>query len=311
MKLRELASVCRLTIVGNSEAEVYSIAYADEATKKDISVAFSVSELKKTQANIVLTEPIVYETDKTLVYCNYGDIFSTIAAIVRVFTQIGYYKDYQYMPKYTKQSQDVFIGKNVEIGEDSYIYPNVTIGDDVHIGKNCCVESGVFISNGTYIGDNCIIRSGARIGISSFLHYDKDGKACCFPGVGITILGNDVQIGSNTIIQRGSISDTVVEDRVLIGNLVVIGHDVKIGHDSHISCQAGLAGRSRIGSHVKIMGQAGIAEGIEIADYSNVLGNSMATKNVHKGKVISGAYGRDHREELKIQALLRKYYRRD
>lgn len=159
------------------------------------------------------------------------------------------------MPKYTKQSQDIFIGKNVEIGEDSYIYPNVTIGDDVHIGKNCCVESGVFISNGTYIGDNSIIRSGARIGISSFLHYDKDGKACCFPGVGITILGNDVQVGSNTIIQRGSISDTVIEDRVLIGNLVVIGHDVKIGHDSHISCQAGLAGRSRIGSHVKIMGK--------------------------------------------------------
>lgn len=303
--------MCNFTVTGNGEQNVKTIRYANEASKDDIAVAFSIREIKKTQANIVLTEPIICDTDKTLVYCNFGDVIGAVAAIVRVFTKLGYYNDYQYMPTYREQRSGVFIGKHVEIGKHSDIYPNVTISDDVYIGENCRIESGVFIGNGTYIGNDCIIHSGARIGASSFLHYDEEGKAQCFLGAGITILGNGVQVGCNTIIQRGTISDTVIEDRVLIGDLVVIGHDVKIGHDSHIVCQAGLAGRAVIGSHVKIMGQAGIAEGIEIADYGNVLAKSSATKNVRKGKTISGLHGREHRKELKIQALLRKHYGRD
>lgn len=311
MKLKKLAELCRLTVAGSGDQEVYSITYADEALENDIAVAFSIRELKNTQAKIVLTEPVICDTDKTLVYCNYGSIFAAVAKIVQIFTQLGYYKEYQHMPAYTEKSPGFYIGKHVKIGKHSAIYPNVTIGDDVHIGKNCRIEAGVYIGSGTYIGNDCIIHSGARIGASSFLHYDEDGRAQCFLGAGITILGNSVQIGYNTIIQRGTISDTVIEDRVLVGNLVVVGHDVKIGHDSHIVCQAGLAGRSVIGSHVRIMGQSGIAEGIEVEDFANVLAKTIATKNVHKGKTISGAYGREHKEELKIQALLRKRYRRD
>ena len=233
------------------------------------------------------------------------------AKIIKIFTQAGYYKNYQRKPVYIEKEKGVFIGKHVKIEKYTDIYPNVTIGDDVYIGKNCCIEPNVFIGSGTYIGNNCIIHSGARIGASSFLHYDENGQAKCFLGAGITILGNDVQVGHNTIIQRGTISDTVIEDRVLIGNLVVIGHDVKIGNDSHISCQAGLAGRSIVGAHVKIMGQAGIAEKVQIEDYAKILAKSSVTKKVYKGKTISGAYGREHKKEMKLQASLRKHYRRN
>lgn len=311
MKLQELAELCQLTVAGSSNQEVYSITYADEALKNDIAVAFSIRELKNTQAKVVLTEPVICDTDKTLVYCNYGSIFATVVKIVQIFTQQGYYKDYQHIPAYTKKGPGIYIGKHVKIGKHSDIYPNVTIGDNVYIGKNCHIEPGVYIGSGTYIGDDCIIHSGAQIGASSFLHYDEAGEAQCFLGTGITILGNGVQVGYNTVIQRGTISDTIIENRVLVGNLVVVGHDVKIGHDSHIVCQSGLAGRSVIGSHVKIMGQSGIGEGIKVEDFANVLAKTLATKNVHKGKTISGTYGREHKEDLKIRALLRKRYRRD
>lgn len=311
MKLKELAELCQLTIVGNMEQEVCSIAYADEATKNDMGVAFSSHDVRQTQASVVLTEPIICDTNKTLVYCNYGGILTAVEKIVQIFIKLGYCKDYHRMPIYQDKGQGILVGTHIEIGKDSNIYPHVTIGDDVHIGKHCHIEPDVFIGSGTYIGNGCIIHSGARIGTSSFLHYDEKSRAKCFLGIGITILGDDVQVGCNTIIQRGTLSDTIIEDRVLIGNLVVIGHDVKIGNDSHISCQAGLAGRAVIGSHVKIMGQAGIAEKINVEDYASILAKSSATKIVLKGKVISGLYGREHKEEMKIQALLRKRYRRD
>lgn len=311
MKLKKLADSCHLTIVGDKERIVDSITYADEARENDIAVAFSVRDIECTKANIVLTEPIVCDTDKTLIYCAYGEIIAAVANIVQLFIKIGYYKDYQYMPQYTKKKNSFFVGKHVKIGKHSKIYPNVTIGDDVYIGKNCRIEAGVFIGNGTYIGNNCIIHAGACVGASSFWHYDAEGIAQCFLGTGITILGNEVQVGYNTIIQRGTISDTVIEDRVLIGDLVIIGHDVKIGNNSHIVSQAGLAGRALIGSHVKIMGQAAVAEGIKVGDYSSILAKSVATKSIRRGKKISGDYGREHKVELKVQALLRKHYRRN
>ena len=141
--------------------------------------------------------------------------------------------------------------------------------------------------------------------MKSFLHYD-DGKAKSFFGIGRTILNDGVQVGYNSIVQRGTLSDTVIGERTLIGNLVVIAHDVKIGSDSRIVCQSGIAGGAKIGSHVKILAQSGVVDNVEISDFATLMSKSVATKNVQRGKIISGMYGREHKDELKIQALLRR-----
>lgn len=311
MKLAKLAKLCNLVIAGDKKKKIRSLAYASEARAEDMAVVFSARELEDTKASVVLAEPVMCcDTDKTLVYSDYGGIFTAVSEIIHVFIQAGYYKDYRSMPHYISRENGVLIGRHVKIGNHSEIYPGVTIGDDVYIGEYCCIEPNVFIGSGTYIGHNCIIHSGARIGVSSFLHYDEKGKTGCFSGIGLTILGNGVQVGSNTVIQRGTLSDTIIEDGVLIGNLVVVGHDVKIGRDSQISCQTGLAGRSMIGSHVNLMGQSGVSENVRVEDFSIILGKSAATRHVARGQIISGRHGRENEEELRIQAFLRRKYRR-
>lgn len=305
MKLFSLAENFNFSIVGDKNFEIKNIAYADEAGENDLSVAFSDKDISITKAKVILTEPRINFSDKIFVYCNYGEIISALAKIADFFVESGLRQNFNLPPKY-KQKNNFMCGKNFKVGARTIIESFVTIGDGVEIGENCLIESNVSIGSGTIIKNNCVIHSGARIGAKSFLHYDEDGQAKCFFGIGRTILHNGVQVGYNSIVQRGTLSDTLIGERTLIGNLVVIAHDVKIGSDSHIVCQSGIASRAKIGSHVKILAQSGVVDNVEVDDFVMLMSKSVATKNIQRGKIISGLYGREHKSELKTQALLRK-----
>ena len=305
MRLFDLAENFGFSIVGDKNFEIKNIAYADEAEQNDLTVAFSDKDIALTKAKAVLTEPRINFSNKIFVYCVYDEIISALARVANFFVSKGLRKNYDTSPMY-EQKNNFMCGSNVNIGEGTIIEPFVTIGNDVEIGSDCLIESNVSIGSGTVIGNNCVIHSGARIGAKSFLHYDEDGKAKCFFGIGRSILNDGVQIGYNSIIQRGTLSDTVIGERTLIGNLVVIAHDVKIGSDSHIVCQSGIASGAKIGSHVKILAQSGVVDNVKISDFAMLMSKSVATKNIQRGKIISGMYGREHKNELKIQALLRK-----
>lgn len=308
MKLFRLAENFNFSIVGDKNFEIKNIAYADEAAENDLAVAFSDKDISITKAKVILTEPRINFSDKIFVYCIYGEIISAAAKIANFLVEAGLRKNYNIVPKY-EQKNNFMCGSNVKIGAGTIIEPFTVIGDDVSIDDNCLIESNVTIESGTIIKNNCVIHSGARIGAKSFLHYDENGLAKCFFGIGRAVLNNGVQVGYNSIIQRGTLSDTIIGERTLIGNLIVIAHDVKIGADSHIVCQSGIAGGAKIGSHVKILAQAGVGDNVEIDDFATLLSKSAATKNIRRGKIISGMYGREHNDELKTQALLRKLKR--
>lgn len=299
MKLSYLAENLGFSIAGDKNFEINNIAYADEAAENDLAVAFSDKDILTTKAKVVLTEPRITFSDKIFLYCIYGGIISALSEAANFFVDTGIRKNYNLTPQFEQRSNGVMCGNNFEIGEHTIIEPFVTIGDDVKIGNNCLIESNVSIGSGTVIEKNCIIHSGARIG----------AKTKCFFGIGQAILKDGVQIGYNSIIQRGTLSNTVIGERTLIGNLVVIAHDVKIGSDSHIVCQSGIASNAKIGSHVKILAQSGVIDNVKIDDFATLMSKSVATKNIKRGKVISGLYGKEHQEELRTQALLRKLKR--
>lgn len=306
MTLNYIADALNFSIAGDKNFDVANISYADEAAENDLAVAFSLKDIERTKANTVLTEPRIVAAKKIFVFCSYGEIISALADVANFFVREGLRKNYNIPPRYEKFFDGVMCGKNFEVGAGTVIEPFVTIGDDVKIGDNCFIESNVSIGSGTVIENNCVIHSGARIGAKSFLHYEKCGVAKCFFGIGQAILGDGVQVGYNSIIQRGTISDTLIGERTLIGNLVVIAHDVKIDSDSRVVCQSGIAGGAKVGSHVKILAQSGVVDNVELEDYVTLLSKSVATKNVKRGKTISGLYGREHKAELKTQASLRK-----
>ena len=309
ISIGQIAYRCGLTSAGDGTFEVASLAYAENAAETDLAVAFTAHQAENTKAAAVLTEPRLCLAGKTMLYCSYGEIWAALARVAGLFVQLGYYPDYAVPIAYKAQPGNYFAGRNVRIGPGTRIDPCVTIGDNVSIGKNCRIESQVFIGSGTAVGDGCVIHSGARIGADSFLHYEEDGKARCFKGVGRAVLKDGAEIGYNAVVQRGTLADTVIGERVLIGNLTVVAHDVLVGRDSRIACQSGIAGWAQLGSRVKVMGQSGVRDGVRMEDCTTLLGKSAATKNVKRGTAVLGNYGRERRQELKAQALLRQLIR--
>jgi UDP-3-O-[3-hydroxymyristoyl] glucosamine N-acyltransferase len=178
------------------------------------------------------------------------------------------------------------IEKEVSIGEGSVLFPQVYIGHGCQIGKDVRIYPGVKIYPNTVIGDRCIIHSNAVIGCDGFGYKpDENGHYAKISHVGFVMLEEDVEIGANTVIDRGTISMTRIRKGTKIDNLVQIAHNVTIGEHTVIAAQAGIAGSSSVGSFARIGGQVGIAGHLKIADRVEI----QAQSGVHTGKFGEGA----------------------
>ncbi len=179
-----------------------------------------------------------------------------------------------------------FIESECSIGSRSIIYPQVYIGHGTTIGEEVIIYPGVKIYPNTQIGDRCIIHANAVIGCDGFGYRpNEEGYYVKINHVGIVIIEDDVEIGANTVIDRGTLAVTRIGKGSKIDNLVQIAHNVTIGEHTAIAAQAGIAGSSEIGDHVRIGGQAGIAGHIQIADRIEI----QAQSGVHTGKYPEGA----------------------
>ena len=181
--------------------------------------------------------------------------------------------------------KNVIIDKNCKIGKGSKIYDNVYIGQNVIIGENNVFYPNVVITN-SVINNNCLIQSGAVIGDSGFgfTIYEK----IPIIHIGNVVIGNNVNIGSNTTIDRASLDSTIIGNNVKIDNLVQIAHSVLIGDNTIIAAQVGIAGSTIIGKNCIIGGQAGVAGHISIGNNVTIAGKSGVTKNIDDNKIIAG-----------------------
>ena len=198
------------------------------------------------------------------------------------------------------------IGDGVSIGDGCEICPNCFIGDGVTIGKNTVLRPKVVIMYNCFIGDRVLIHSGAVIGADGFGFVRDGAKQVKIPQVGIVSIGDDVEIGANTTIDRATTGQTVIGNGTKIDNLVQIGHNTVIGEDCTIVSQSGIAGSTKIGDRVVVAAQAGIRDHTEIGSDSIIGGRAGVTKPVKKGAIVSGYPARDHREELRIEAAIAK-----
>lgn len=309
MKVSEIASLLEYDYVGE-DYDVQGIAYRDEATEQDIAVVKRKSDILKIKSNVVLSYPILTPVSKTIIV-TYDDIGYAIKKICDVLIQNGVYKDFSLPTKFEKTSDEYYIGKACHIEYDSIIYPNVYIGNDVTIGHNCIIAPNVVIGSGTVIGDCVHIDSGSKIGADSFYHYyDEMETLHQFSGIGRTIIGSYVRIGSDCIVQRGTISNTIIGTNCMLGNCIDIGHDVKIGTNCKIVSQSGIAGNAIIKNNVMIYGQVGIANDVTVGNNVIIKGKTLVSKSVNDNKVVFGLYGRDYYEEFRIAAEIRRKYNR-
>ena len=183
---------------------------------------------------------------------------------------------------------NVVIEDNVEIGDNCTIEPNVVIAHDCKIGKNCKIGSSASIAY-TIMGDNCYIYTGARIGFDGFGFQLINYQHHRIPQLGRVIIGNDVEIGANTCIDRGALDDTVISDGCRIDNLVQIAHNDKLGRGCVIVAQVGIAGSCTLGDFVVLGGQVGLADHLNIGSGAQVAAQSGAMRDIEAGAVVMGS----------------------
>lgn len=199
-----------------------------------------------------------------------------------------------------------YVGDNVTIGDNVKIHPNSYIGNNVTIGDNCIIYNNVTIQS-SLIGNNTIIHSGARIGQDGFGYKTEQGKHIKVTHVGNVTIGNNVEIGANTCIDRGAINSTIIQDECKLDNLVQIGHNVELGKGCIIISQAGIAGSTKLGEYVIVAGQAGIAGHLNIADYVQIGAQAgIATSVLEKKQILLGSPAKPIKQLWRQEALLKK-----
>ncbi len=178
------------------------------------------------------------------------------------------------------------IGRGAVLGEGVIVGPGCVVGEEVEIAANTVLHANAVVYHGCRIGKRCIVHAGAVIGADGFGHARDAGQWIKIPQIGRVVIGDDVEIGANTTIDRGALDDTVVEDGVKLDNLIQIGHNCRIGAHTVIAGCVGIAGSATIGQHCRIGGAAMILGHLEIADGVTVSPGSMITRTIAK----SGTY---------------------
>ena len=199
------------------------------------------------------------------------------------------------------------VGAEVRLGEEVGIGPGCVIGNGVEIGAGSRLMGNVTIYHSCRIGARAIIHSGAVIGADGFgFAREKDGSWIKIPQIGRVIIGDDVEIGANTTIDRGALDDTVIEDGVKLDNQIQVGHNVHIGAHSALAGCVGIAGSARIGRRCTVGGAAVILGHLTIADDVNISAGTLVAKSIPQAGTYTGTVPfLEHADWLKNFARLR------
>ena len=200
-----------------------------------------------------------------------------------------------------------YVGPNVTLGDNVILYPNVTILDHATIGQNTVIWSGSVVRERCHIGNHCIIHPNATIGADGFGFRPCPERGLVkIPQIGNVIIGNWVEIGANSCVDRGKFSSTVVGDGCKIDNLVQIGHNSKLGKFCIMAGNSGLAGSVTLGNGVIIGGSASIKDHTNIGDGAIVGAGSGVTGDIPAGKTMLGYPAVEARDALKQWAILKR-----
>lgn len=190
------------------------------------------------------------------------------------------------LPASVSVAPQVVIGEGCEIGENCTIGAGCVLGDGVQLGAGSLLHAGVKIYDHCAIGARAVIHSGAVIGADGLgFARDADKHWVKIPQIGRVIIGDDVEIGANTTIDRGALDDTVIGHGVKLDNLIHVAHNCRIGDDAIMAAMAGLAGSTAIGKRVMVGGKAGFAGHLSVADDVTVSADTNVTKSIDKAGV--------------------------
>ena len=295
----ELATSNQITFIGHKKYEkLWPQSHASAAiVNEDISIEPGNNKafIKVKNADIAMAELLSMYEPEAPVFDD--DIHATAVIHATATLGIG-----------CKIGAGVYIGKQVVLGNGVTIYPNTTILDAVSIGNHSIVWSGTVIRERCVIGSHCIIHSNVSIGADGFgFRPSPDGKGLLkITHIGNVIIGNGVEIGANTCVDRGKFSSTIIGDGCKLDNLVQIGHNSKMGRCCIMAGSSGLAGSVTLGDGVIVGGGACISDHVTLGNGVQVGGASGVINNYADGMKVLGYPAIDARDALKQWVILRK-----
>ncbi|ANQ85091.1 UDP-3-O-(3-hydroxymyristoyl)glucosamine N-acyltransferase [Azoarcus olearius] len=293
-RLDELAARLGGDVVGDPATTVRRVATLEQAGEGDLSFLANpkyVGRLKSSHASAIIVADSarsllgekagIVTRDPYLYFARVAQLFNPPEAVapgVHPLADVAVA-----VPASVSVAAGASIGAGVELGEDVVIGAGSSIGAGVRIGAGTRLAPRVVIYPGCVIGANCLIHAGAVIGSDGFgFAREKSGAWVKIPQVGRVVIGDDVEIGANTTIDRGALDDTVIGNGVKIDNQIQIGHNVRIGDYTAIAGCVGIAGSTQIGARCMIGGQAGIIGHLTIADDVVISAGTLVTKSIHK-----------------------------
>ena len=319
--LKQIAEICNASLVDETKSDIMinDIASIFKGGEGEISFFFdkkkkdAATNIKTTacvtskdfvslipQDVIVLLSDNPHDSFVKLNYAMYSEILSEAkiceTAKIAKTAKIGqncYIGDY------------VVIGENVEIGDNCYLEPNCVIADGCKLGNDCRIGSCANIMH-SIIGNNVYIYGGARIGWDGFGFQTVQGQHKRIPQLGRVIIGNDVEIGANSCIDRGALDDTIIGDGCRIDNLVQVAHNDVLGRGCILVALTGIAGSCNFGDYVVVGGQAGFADHLNIGSQAQIGAKSGVMRDVEAGTAVMGIPAIGFRDFMKQTATIQK-----
>lgn len=198
------------------------------------------------------------------------------------------------------------IGAGVHLGDRVRIGAGAALGEGVRVGDDCVLDANVVCYAGTRLGARVVLKAGAVVGGDGFGYISGPHGHMRIPHVGGCVLEDDVEVGSNCTIDRGSLDDTVIGQGTKLDNQVHVGHNVRIGRRCLVMGKVGIGGSTRIGDGVVVAGHATLVDHVTVGDRARIGARSFVIGDVPGGADVSGQPARPHRETLRAQAALRR-----
>lgn len=319
-KLSELAKLaeCELQDTSCADIIINDVVGLDEATKDDISWAFVPSVRKNLEASkagaCITNKQFMQYVPSGMAVLLSNDPHRSYGLVAQAF----------YPQKQKAEiSPKAFIEDTAQIGEGCRIDAGAFVGKGVKLGRNCWVQANAVIQEKVEMGNDCIVGANATVGYCLAGHkvyiypgaqVGQDGfgfamgakGATKVPQLGRVIIGNDVEIGSNTTVDRGAMGDTIIGDGCRIDNLVQVAHNVKLGQYCILVSQTGIAGSCEFGDFVVAAGQSGFAGHLKIATGTQIGAQSGVMRDTTSGQVIMGSPAEPHLDWMRKNVLFQK-----
>jgi len=316
-KLGEIAQLVEGDLKGDPSKKIIGINRLDKAGPEEISFFKDKryqSELFNTKAGALLLERPFSELTQDQVIVK--DSFKAYVKVARLFMKE--------VPRYQGISPLAFVHPKAVIGKDVSIYPFVYVGEGVCLRDRVILFPGVYVGDGSEIkedsilypnvvimpgckvGAHCILHAGVIVGADGFGYYRDEMGIQKVPQIGGVVIGDGVELGANTCVDRAALGDTVLGNNVKLDNLVQIGHNVFVGDNTLIVAQTGVSGSVWIGKNVIIGGQVGISDHLTIGDGAMIGSQSGVAKDIAPREVVSGTPTMPHRLWLRVVTLLKE-----